>query len=84
MSPSELQAIERLAKSLELAYNSPGRLFWHGILWGIARGLGATLGLAIVLGAGYYALRFTGLDESFGNALKSLEELSKAASTLRQ
>lgn len=85
MIPDEQQkAIDRLAKAIELAYNSPGRLFWRGIIWGIARGLGATLGLAIVLGAAYYFLRLTGLDETFKSSMKSLEELSKTVNSLRQ
>jgi len=53
-------------------------------LWGIARGLGATVGLAIVLGASYYFLRLSGLDETFKSALQSLEELSKSVNSLRQ
>ena len=85
MTPEEQQkAIDRLARAIEVAFNSPGRLFWRGILWGIARGLGATLGLGIVLGASYYFLRLTGLDATFGSALKSIEELSKSVNALRQ
>ncbi len=85
MSPEEQQkVIDRLARAIEVAFNSPGHLFWRGILWGVARGLGATLGLGIVLGASYYFLRLTGLDHTFGSALKSIEELSKSVNSLRQ
>ena len=85
MTPEEQQkAIDRLASAIELAYNSSGRLFLRGILWGMARGLGATLGLAIVLGASYYFLRLTGLGDTFGNAMKSIDELSKNINSLKQ
>ena len=85
MTPEEQQkTLDRLARAIELTYGSHGRLFWRGILWGIAHGLGATLGLAIVLGAGYYFLHATGLDETFRAALHTLDELSKNINSLRQ
>ncbi len=76
--------IEKLTRSIEIAYNSSGRLFWRGFLWGVGRGLGATVGLAMILGLSFYALKASGLDQKFGSAMKTLEELSQSVKTLRQ
>jgi len=85
MTPEEQQkVIEKLIRSIEIGYNSSGRMFWRGFLWGLGRGLGATVGLALVLGLSFYVMKATGLDETFGNAIKSLDELSQSIKTLRQ
>ena len=41
MTPDEQKTIDRLIGAVNLAYNSSGRLFWRGFLWGLGRGLGA-------------------------------------------
>ena len=79
MTPEEQQkTLDRLAKTLELAYNRPGKIFWHGLLWGLGRGLGATLGLAIVLAVSFFFLRATGLEDTVKNSLRALEDISNS------
>ena len=85
MTPEEQQkTLDRLVKAVEMTFNSPGRLFWRGIVWGVARGIGATLGLGIVLGATYYFLHLSGLDETFKVLMKNLEDLTRTINSLRQ
>lgn len=79
MTPEEMKTLDRLVAAINLAHNSPGRLFWHGLLWGLGRGLGATIGLAVVLGVSYYFFKASGLDEYFKDFLKTLDEISNTA-----
>ncbi|OGE75767.1 MAG: hypothetical protein A3C85_04375 [Candidatus Doudnabacteria bacterium RIFCSPHIGHO2_02_FULL_48_21] len=84
MTPDEQKTIDRLIGAVNLAYNSSGRLFWRGFLWGLGRGLGATVGLALILAMSIFFLRASGLDDTFGNAVKNLDELSKTINSARQ
>lgn len=43
------KSIDRLVEAINKTYNRPGNLIWRGFLIGLASGLGATLGVAIVL-----------------------------------
>lgn len=76
MTPEDEKTIDRLVRAVNLAYNSPGRLFWRGLLWGLGRGLGATLGLAIVLGMLFYLMQLTGLDEVLRNLVDNLQKIA--------
>lgn len=85
MSPEEQQkTVDRLITAVELAYNRPGRLFWRGFLWGLGRGLGATVGLALILGVSVYFLKTSGLDKTFNNIVETLDGLSKSINSMRQ
>lgn len=41
--------LDRLAFSVEKAYNNPGKLMWRGFLIGLASGVGGTIGVAIII-----------------------------------
>ena len=84
MTPEEQKTIDRLVEAINRGYASSGRLFWRGFLWGLARGLGATVGLALILGLSVYFLKASGLDKTFTSAMKSLDELSRSIKSMRQ
>ncbi|OGE84303.1 MAG: hypothetical protein A2846_02070 [Candidatus Doudnabacteria bacterium RIFCSPHIGHO2_01_FULL_49_9] len=85
MPPEDQQkTLDRLTRSIELAYSSPNRLFWRGLLWGLGRGIGTTLGLALAVIAGYYFLRASGLGETYQAAIGNLQELTRSINSLRQ
>lgn len=83
MTPQEEKIINRLTRAVNLAYNSPGRLFWRGLLWGLGRGLGATLGLAMILGILVYTFRLTGLDDNFKSLVDNLQKIADTLRTAR-
>jgi len=76
VDPTEQKIIDRLTRSINLAYNSPGRMFWYAVLWGLGRGLGATLGLGLMVAAAVYLFRVSGMDNTFKSIMESLEEIS--------
>ena len=83
MTPEEQQkASDRLAKAIELAYNSPGRMFWRGLLWGIGRGIGNVIGFLLLIAVLYYLIKISGLDRTFGQILKSFDDISQAVKNL--
>lgn len=84
MTPDEQKTIDRLVESVNRAYGSSAHSFWRGFLWGLGRGLGATVGLALIIGISIYLLKASGLDETFSSAMKSLDELSKSMKSIRQ
>lgn len=54
--------IERLTAAIEKTYHNPRVLIWRGFLIGLASGLGATIGVAIVLALlGLFVREFGGL-----------------------
>ncbi|MDP3992709.1 MAG: DUF5665 domain-containing protein [bacterium] len=56
------KSIDRLIASLDKAYHNPGKLALRGFLIGLMSGLGATIGVAIVLGiVGLLIRQFGGL-----------------------
>ncbi len=40
---------KRLVTALDIVYNRPGILFWRGFIRGVGQGLGATIGVAVIL-----------------------------------
>ena len=44
-----IKATRRLVDALEVVYNKPGLIFWGGVIKGIGYGLGATIGVALVI-----------------------------------
>ncbi len=63
MTPSEkegVKSLDRLLKAIDRAYHNPGPLVWRGFLIGLASGLGATLGAALVIGSLGFLLRELG------------------------
>lgn len=56
------KSIDRLIASLDKAYHNPGQLAARGFLMGLMSGLGATFGVAIVVGIiGLLVRQFGGL-----------------------
>ncbi|MEK7548324.1 MAG: DUF5665 domain-containing protein [Patescibacteria group bacterium] len=54
--------IQRLVEAIDRTYHHTGLLVWRGFLIGLASGLGATLGVAIVVaGAGILLRQLGGL-----------------------
>ena len=49
MTENDIKTLERLARAVEKAYQEPKRLMMRGFLLGIATGLGATVGVAVIL-----------------------------------
>jgi hypothetical protein len=52
--------LDRLVSAIDKAYHHPGPLVWRGFLVGLASGLGATIGVALVLALLGFILRELG------------------------
>ncbi|OGD60885.1 hypothetical protein A3A71_03175 [Candidatus Berkelbacteria bacterium RIFCSPLOWO2_01_FULL_50_28] len=68
----KVDRVERLITALDRAYHRPGLLVWRGFLIGLASGLGATIGAAIVLALLGFLLREFGGLPVIGNWLNSI------------
>ena len=56
------QHVERLIAAIYKTYHPPGYLAWRGFLVGLASGLGATVGVAVIVGiVGLLMRQFGGL-----------------------
>ncbi len=56
------QHVERLIAAIDKTYHHPGYLAWRGFLVGLASGLGATVGVAVIVGiVGLLMRQFGGL-----------------------
>lgn len=55
-----MENLDRLVKAIDRAYHHPGPLVWRGFLIGLASGLGATIGVALVLAILGFVLRELG------------------------
>ncbi len=44
-----IKNVKRLVTAMDVVYNKPGIIFWRGFIRGVGYGLGATVGVAIVL-----------------------------------
>lgn len=70
----EQKRIERLINAIDYAYHHPGALFWRGFLGGLASGLGATVGVAIVLTVLAFLLREFGGLPVIGDWLNAVDK----------
>lgn len=77
MSPDQEQNLEKLAKAIELAYSSPGKVFWRGLLWGLGRGIGNLIGFLALLAVLFYLFKLSGLDNTFKELFKNFDSLMK-------
>lgn len=84
MNPDEEKTIKRLTQAVEQAYNSPSKMFWRGLLWGLGRGIGSLIGWLLLLAILIYLIRLTGLDETFKNLLDLLGKISNSVNSLRR
>lgn len=55
-----IKNLDRLLRAVDKAYHHPGPLVWRGFLIGLASGLGATIGVALVLATFGFILRELG------------------------
>ncbi len=55
-----MESLDRLVRAVDKAYHHPGPLVWRGFLIGLASGLGATIGVALVLALFGFLLRELG------------------------
>lgn len=55
-----MENLDRLVRAIDKAYHHPGPLVWRGFLIGLASGLGATIGVAVVLALVGFVLRELG------------------------
>lgn len=78
------KTLERLVEAINLSYNSPGRLFWRGFLWGLGRGIGNLIGWLLLLAILIYLIQVTGLDEIFKNLVETLKDVSNSVNSLRR
>lgn len=74
MTPEQEKTIQRLAKAVEAAYNSPGKMFWRGFLGGLGRGFGYLVGLLILIAVLYFLFKQSGLQQSFRETLDALKQ----------
>lgn len=63
MTKAQEKIIERLATVIEQAYLSKRRLFWTNLAAGVIRGIGATVGTAVVVGVAALILQWFGVWE---------------------
>lgn len=63
MTKAQEKIIERLAVVIEQVYFGKRRLFWTNLAAGVIRGIGATVGTAVVLGVTALILQWFGVWE---------------------
>ena len=77
MTPDQEQKIEKLAKAIDLATGTPGKIFWRGLLWGLGRGVGNLIGFLALLAILFYLFKVTGLDETFRQIFQNSDSFMK-------
>lgn len=82
MDEKDSKTIERLVQALEAAYNSPGKMFWRGFLWGLGRGIGNLIGWLLLLAILVYLFKASGLDKTFQELLETFRKASGALQNL--
>jgi|GEM_PF-1226767 len=76
LTPSEkegMKNLDRLIRAIDKAYHHPAPLIWRGFLIGLASGLGATIGVALVLAALGFMLRELGGVPVIGEWLQGID-----------
>jgi Na+/H+ antiporter NhaC len=81
MTPEEEKTIAQLVKAINQAYNSPTRTFLLGLLSGLARGLGATIVLAVVIWVVINIFQATGLADTIKNIFQTLGDVLETIQT---
>lgn len=76
MSAEQEQNVDKLVKAIDMAYSSPGRMFWRGLLWGLGRGIGNLIGFLLLLAVLFYLFKFSGLDETFREIFRGFQGLT--------
>lgn len=81
MNSDDQERFDQLVTALDKAYHHPGHLVWRGFLIGLASGLGATIGAALVITLAGFILRQLGGLPFIGDWLN---ELNRALPTTGQ
>lgn len=82
MTQDEDKTLERLVKAVELAYASPGKVFWRAFLSGLGRGIGSLFGWLLLLGLLFYLFQISGLATTFRELQGTLGKLSNSVNSL--
>lgn len=72
MDPRQQKSIDYLVAAIEKAYLKPGQLMWRSFLSGLLSGLGATLGVAIVLALSAFLIHYLGGLPVIGNWISNV------------
>lgn len=83
MNGGDQKTIDRLVQAINVAYQSPGRMFWRGLLWGLGRGIGTLVGWLLLLAILVYLFKISGLDRVFGELMDTVNKLSGSVNSLR-
>ena len=67
---------------MDAAYNSAGKMFWRGFLYGLGRGIGNLVGFLLLLAVLFYLFKLSGLDETFGKLWESFNKISNTLNSL--
>lgn len=76
------KTLARLVKAVETAYNSPGKMFWRGFLWGLGKGIGSLIGWLLLLAVVIYLFKISGLDKAFKELIDALGKFSNTFNQL--
>lgn len=74
MEGEDRERLDHLAAALDKAYHHPEHLVWRGFLIGLASGLGATIGVALVITLVGFILRQLGGVPFIGEWLNTLSQ----------
>ncbi|KKW28644.1 MAG: hypothetical protein A3K06_03810 [Candidatus Doudnabacteria bacterium RIFCSPHIGHO2_01_52_17] len=76
MDEKQNKTLEKLARAVEASYNSAGKMFWRGFLYGLGRGIGNLVGFLLLLAVLYYLFKITGLDETFHRLFEQFSNIT--------
>lgn len=82
MDNEQEKTVIRLVKALELAYESPKRMFWRGLLWGLGRGIGNLVGWLLLVAILFYLFKISGLDTVFRDIISAFQNVSDSVNKL--
>lgn len=69
------QTLERLVKAVERAYDNPSRMMWLNFWSGVAKGLGTTVGAAVIVIITGWILTKAGVFDDVKSWLESINLL---------
>lgn len=82
MNEEQNKTLEKLTQAVETAYNSGGKTFWRGFLYGLGRGIGNLVGFLLLLAVLFYLFKLSGLDETFAKLWEGFNKISNTLNSL--
>ena len=82
MNEDQNKTLDRLAKAVDAAYNSGGKTFWRGFLYGLGRGFGNLIGFLLLLAVLYYLFKVSGLEQNFRQIWDAFGKVSNTLNSL--